>query len=139
MTRKIVATILGIVAAGTIVAVVEALGHAIYPVPPDLDMNDPLQFQNYVQGLPIGAFLSVLAAWLLGTLGGGLLACFIVRDKPFVYATIVGAFVLAATVANLILVPHPLWFSATAVITIAAVTYLTGTIASSQVIAGSRN
>jgi len=139
MTRKIFATILGIVAAGAIVAVVEALGHTIYPAPPDLDMNDPVQFRNYVQGLPIGALLAVLAAWLLATLGGGLLACFIVKEKPFVYATIVGAFVLAATVANLILLPHPLWFSATAVVTIAAVTYLTGIIASSQVIAGSRN
>ena len=134
MIKKIAAAVLGIIAAAVIVAAVEAMGHAVYPVPHGLDMNDPVQFQIYVEGLPTGALLFVFSGWLLGTLGGGLLACFIIKEKPFVYATIVGAFVLAATAVNLIMIPHPLWFSVTAVIGIAAVTYLTGLIASSQAV-----
>lgn len=129
MIKKIAAAVLGIVLAGGIVAAVEAVGHAVYPVPADVDINDAVQFGNYIEGLPFGAFLFVLAAWLLGTLGGGLLACFISRENPFIYAAIVGGFVLAATVANLIMIPHPLWFSMIAVISIPIMTYLTGSIA----------
>ncbi|MFQ6006885.1 MAG: hypothetical protein ACE5OQ_15450 [Woeseia sp.] len=131
MVRKVAAAALGIIAAGLIVWGVEALGHAVYPVPPDLDIGDPERFGDYVAALPPGAFLFVLGAWLLGTLGGGMLACFIAGEKPFVYATIVGAFILLATVVNLVMLPHPLWFSSTAVVAIAVMTYLTGLSASS--------
>ena len=111
MIRKIAAAVLGIVVAGGIVAVVESLGHAVYPIPPELDMSDPVAFGNYVESLPFGAFLFVAGAWLMATLGGGLLACVIAREKPLVYSAIVGGFVLVATIANLIMIPHPLWFS----------------------------
>ena len=56
MVKKTAAAVLGIIAAGGIVAVVEALGHAVYPIPPDIDFEDPVQFGIYVQSLPIGAF-----------------------------------------------------------------------------------
>jgi hypothetical protein len=136
MVRKITAAVLGIIAAGLIVAAIEALGHSIYPVPPDIDIKDPVQFGKYVEGLPIGAFVFVAGAWTLGTLVGGLLACFIAKDRPFVYSTIVGGFILLGTIANLIMIPHPLWFSIGALIAIAVVTYVTGVIASSRAFSG---
>jgi len=136
MIRKVSAVVLGIVAAVAIVAAVEAIGHSVYPIPPDVDVNDPVRFENYVASLPFGAFLFVLASWNFGAFGGGLLAVFIARHKPFIYATIVGAFVLVASVANLIMIPHPLWFSVTAVISISVMTTVTGLIASSRFSAG---
>lgn len=136
MVRKIAAAVLGIVAAGLIVAATEKLGHSVYPVPPDIDFRDPVQFGNYVEGLPIGAFIFVAGGWTSGTLGGGLLACFIARERPFVYSAIVGGFILVATIANLVMIPHPLWFSIGALIAIAVMTYFTGIIASSQAFSG---
>ena len=136
MIRKIAAAVLGVIAAVAIVVLTEAIGHAIYPVPADLDVSDAAQFGNYLESLPFGAFLFVLAGWTLGTLGGGLLACFISRQRPFVYAAIIGGFMLAATAANLIMIPHPLWFSVSAVILIAIMAYLTGIIASSIISSG---
>ena len=111
MTRKILAVVLGIVTAFVLVAVIEAVGHMIYPPPPDLDPTDREALRDYVEGLPPGAFAFVLAAWGLATLMGGVLACVIAKEKPLRYATIVGAVVLAATLLNLFLIPHPLWFS----------------------------
>jgi hypothetical protein len=131
MIKKIAAAVIGIVVAGGIVFAVESLGHTVYPLPADLDMNDPVEFGNYVESLPIGAFIFVAGAWVLGTLGGGLLACFIAGDKPRVYSSIVGGFVLVATIANLIMIPHPLWFSISSLVAIAVTTYVTGNIASS--------
>lgn len=131
MIKKIAAAVIGIVVAGGIVFAVESLGHTVYPLPADLDMNDPVEFGNYVESLPIGAFIFVAGAWVLGTLGGGLLACFIAGDKPRVYSSIVGGFILVATIANLIMIPHPLWFSISSLVAIAVTTYVTGNIASS--------
>ena len=139
MVKKVAAAVLGIIAAGGIVAVVEALGHAVYPIPPDVDFNDPVQFGNYVQSLPVGAFIFVAGGWTSGTLGGGLLACFIARERPFVYSGIVGGFILVATVVNLMMIPHPLSFSISALIAIAVMTYITGVIASSRAFSGGDN
>ena len=133
MLKKIAAVVLGIVVAGGLVAVVESIGHTVYPVPPTVDFEDPVQLRNYVATLPPGAFLFVLTAWLAGTFGGGLVASYVSKEKPFFYATIVGAFVLVATVWNLIMIPHPLWVSITAVIGIAVTTYLTSLVALSFV------
>ncbi len=139
MVKKVAAAVLGIIAAGVIVAIVEALGHTVYPIPPDVDFNDSVQFGNYVKSLPIGAFLFVAGGWTLATLGGALLACFIAKEKPFVYSGIVGGFILVATVANLMMIPHPLWFSVSALIAIAVMTYVTGVIASSRAFSASDN
>ena len=139
MIKKIAAAVIGIIVAGGIVFAVESLGHAVYPLPADLDMNDPVQFGNYVESLPIGAFIFVASAWVLGTLGGGLLACFIAGEKPRVYSSIVGGFILVATIANLIMIPHPLWFSISSLVAIAVMTYVTGSIASSFASSGAND
>ena len=131
MVKRIAAVVLGIVAAVALVALVQAISHAVFPTPAGVDLNDPAQLEDHIQGMPVAAFLLVLASYLLGTLGGGLLACLIAKEKPFVFASIIGGFVLAATIANLIMLPHPLWFSATAIIAIVAMTYVTGLVASS--------
>jgi len=135
MIRKIAAVVLGLMVAFGIVAAVESLGHAVYPMPPDVDISDPVQLGNYVESLPFGAFLFVAGAWVLATLGGGLLACFIAREKPLVYSAIVGGLVFLGTVANLITIPHPSWFSISSLIAIAVMTYMTGKIASSFTLA----
>ena len=139
MIKKIAAAVIGIIVAGGIVFAIESLGHPVSPIPPDLDLRAPVQFGNYVESLPMGAFLFVAGAWVLGTLGGGLLACFIAGEKPRVYSSIVGGFILVATVANLIMIPHPLWFSISSLIAIAAMTYVTGSIASSFTTSGTND
>ena len=75
---------------------------------------------------PIAALLIVMSAWIIATLAGGLLACFIARESPMVYATIVGGLVLLGTIMNLFAIPHPLWFSITAVLAVIATIFITG-------------
>ena len=139
MVKKISAAVLGVIAAFSIVLAVEALGHIVYPVPPDLDLNDLVAFGNYVQSLPVGALLFPAGAWVLATLGGGFLACFIAKDRPFVYSGIVGGFIFVATVANLMMIPHPMWLSISALAAIAIMTYVTGVIASSRILSSGNN
>lgn len=120
MARKIGAVIAGAAVAFALVMAIEALDHAVYPVPEGLDFEDPEALAGYVRTLPAGALLFVLAAWTLAAFGGGLVACWIARDKPAVFAWIVGGLILLGAVANLIMIPHPGWFAVAAVVLVMA-------------------
>ena len=124
MLRKISAVLLGVVVAFLTVMVVEWVSHQLYPPPPGLDFKDPEQVRLFMASLPLGAFLAVLLGWLLGTITGGLTACYVAREKPVVFASIIGTVMLAATVTNLALIPHPTWFSIAGIIVIGAGTLL---------------
>lgn len=111
IARNVLAVIAGLIVAFALVAGIEALGHIVYPVPAGLDFSKPEKVQEYVQGLPLGALLFVLAAWIVATFVGGLIAALIARTRPLLFSGIIGAFVLAATVANLLMISHPTWFA----------------------------
>lgn len=133
MFRKISAVVLGVVTAVILIIAIEALGHAVYPPPHDPDVANAEALQAYVMSAPIAALLFVMAAWLTATLFGGLLACFIARETPLVYAAIVGSLVLLGTIINLLSIPHPLWFSITSVLAIIATIFITGRLGSTFV------
>src|SRR5450432_3256679 len=118
MIRKIVAVVLGVAVAFGLVALLEAIGHALYPLPEGLDFHNPEHLKIYAATVPLGALWCVLGAWLVATLAGGWLAAFIARERPLLFSAIVGAVVLVATIANLVMIPHPGWFSVTAIVTI---------------------
>lgn len=129
MARKIAAVFLGIVVALALVFVVEMLGHQVYPPPTDLDFTRPEVVTSYMQTLPIGAFIFVLGGFALATLGGGFVAAKVARDRPNLHAGIIGVLMLCATGANLLMIPHPLWFSVTAVALIIVATVLAARLA----------
>jgi len=129
MIRSIGALIAGIVMAFASIYLIEMLGHTIYPPPADLDFSDPAAIRPYIATLPIIALLFPMFGWFVGTLAGSLVANFCGDAKPYVYAAIVGGLVFAATVANLILIPHPLWFSIISLLGIIASAWLANRIA----------
>jgi hypothetical protein len=124
MLRRILAVLVGLVVAFGTVALVEWFGHQVYPPPPDLDFTNAVMIKAYISTLPLGAFLFVLLAWFSGTLAGGMVACRIAQSNPVIFASIIGAMMLVATIANLMMIPHPTWFSITAIVLIAAGTLL---------------
>lgn len=116
MLRNVAAGAAGLLAAIALVALIENVGHTVYPPPQNLDFSDPDAMLPYIATLPIAALLFVMFAWFIGPFAGTLIACYIGNAPPRVYAVVVGSVILAATIANLILIPHPLWFSITAII-----------------------
>ena len=120
MIRNIAAAIIGLVIAFALIMAIEKVGHMIYPPPPDLDFSDPEAVRPYIATLPILALLFPMFAWMIGTFSGSLVACVIGTVRPLAFAVVVGGLVLAGTIANLIVIPHPLWFSALSVIGIVA-------------------
>lgn len=132
MARKFIAVLLGIIVAFSLVALIESIGHRVYPPPPGYDLSDAAQLAEYMQLIPLGALFFVLAAWTVAALGGGLIACRIAGEKPLVYASIIGALVLIAAAATMAVIPHPTWFSISAIVLIAAATLLAGRLSSNQ-------
>ena len=128
MFRNVLAVVLGVVLAFVLIMALERLGHAIYPPPPEVDFANLEAVSAYVQTVPAGALLLVLAAWLIGTLGGGLLACFIAKNRAMVYASVVGGLVILGTVFNLYLIPHPIWFAILSLLALVITTWITGRI-----------
>lgn len=124
MLRNIGAAILGLATAVILVILIEWLGHVIYPPPPDLDTNDADAMRTFYSQLPLLALLFPMIAWFVGTFSGTLLACFIGTARPIAFAVAIGTLMLAATISNLILIPHPLWFSIISVAGVAGCAWL---------------
>jgi hypothetical protein len=118
MARNIGAAIVGVFVAVGLVWAIESVGHGVYPPPASLDLTDAEAMRAYADAMPIGALLFVALAWFSGTLAGTWVACRIGTASPLVFVLVVGGLILTAAITNLMLIPHPLWFSALGIIAI---------------------
>ena len=132
MAKNVAAAIAGIITAFVMIMLIEKLGHIIYPPPPDLDFSDPEVMRPYIATLPFLALLFPMIAWVVGTFAGTVLACKIGTANPLAFAAVVGGLVLAGTIANLIVIKHPLWFSLLSLIAIIASAWIALQIATSS-------
>ena len=133
MARNIGAGIAGIIVAVALVWVVELIGHSIYPTPADLDYGDTDVMRAYIDTLPLGALLTVAIAWFVGSLGGCFVACRLGSARPLVYALVVGGVMFAGAVFSLLIIPHPLWFSALGIVGIFVGAWLGMTLGRSRI------
>ncbi|MDA0705062.1 MAG: hypothetical protein O2805_00195 [Proteobacteria bacterium] len=124
MLRDIFAGVLGVAIAVLIVFLSDELSHMMYPLPEGLDPTDYEALRPYIASMPLGAFLMVMGGWVVATLVGAVVAGRIGTAKAWVYPTLVGGLMFAATTATLIAIPHPLWFSAVSLLAILASAWL---------------
>ena len=110
MRRNALAYLAGILASFVMVALVEALGHLVYPPPADIDIRNPQELAELIAGLPIGAILFVAVAWLVGAFIGSLVAGRIGSLKPVYFSSVVSGIILAGGITQLMIIPHPTWF-----------------------------
>lgn len=122
--RLVLALIAGTAAALFTIMLIETVGHRLYP-PPALDYSDTAALRAYVDALPLGAKLIVLSAWLAGTIDGVFVAGLVNRARYGLCAAVIGALVLAATLANLAMIPHPQWMAAAGVLGIPLCAWMT--------------
>lgn len=118
MGKNIVGVITGIVTAMLVVGGIEWASHQIFPIPVDIDPANDEAFADYVANLPVGAILMVGFAWMAGAFSGSYITGRIGTLKPHYGTLIVTGLILAGTITNLMLIPHPLWFSVSAPIAV---------------------
>ncbi len=129
MVRKILAVVIGAAIAIGLISGIEFLGHQVYPMPQDLNPGDADTTAAYVRSLPLGSFAFIIGAWTIATLVGGWTAAKISGELPHLFAGIVGALVLMGSIMTLVMIPHPLWFSITAVVLIVLMAFIAGRLA----------
>lgn len=130
MARNVAAALAGIVTAFVLIMLIEKLGHIIYPPPTDLDFSDPEVMRPYIATLPFLALLFPMIAWVIATFAGTVLACKIGTANPLLFAASVGGLVLAGTIANLLMIKHPLWFSLVSLVAVAASAWIAARVSS---------
>lgn len=108
--RSALAVVAGAALSIALIAAIEATSSWLYPLPAGLDVNNREAMSSYVATLPVGAFLLVLTAYAVGGFGGGYLAARLAPADPGKHAAVIALFLLAASVMNLMAIPHPGWF-----------------------------
>lgn len=108
MLRTILAIITGIIAGMVVIALVETLGHMVFPPPEGVNLKDPEALKSIMHTIPLGAKLSVLIAWGLGVFAGASLARRFSEGASFA-SWVVGAVLLAFAGVTMVQIPHPIW------------------------------
>jgi hypothetical protein len=108
--RNILAIVAAILAGGLVIMLIQALNAKLYPMPPGLDFKDSAAVKQYANSLPVGAFLMVLLSYLVGFTLAVFLAIRLSVSMPERQGLLTTMFFGAASVLNLLSLPHPMWF-----------------------------
>ncbi len=114
MLLRIFAVIAGFIVQTLAIMGMEWLSAKMNPPPPGLDLKDPAQLAALVAKMPPSAFLLVLAGYLIGAFLGAHTATEIMGGKTPWPGRIVMLLGLAGLAANVIIIPHPIWFTVAA-------------------------
>lgn len=113
--RNLFAVVLGVAVAVFAIMVVELIGHAIYPPPSELRVDDPEAVRHYIEQAPFLALAFVPIAWATGAFCGGAVAALVAGGRrPQRFGVVVGVVLLVASAMNLWVIPHPMWLVLTA-------------------------
>jgi hypothetical protein len=122
MGRAILAVVAGCVVSVLIVFGMDAISHSVYPPPTGVNLRDPAAMRTIIQQMPTGAFIVIVAGWILGAGSGAWVATRFSRGKAWA-GIVVGAVTLAATAFNLFTIPHPVWVVLAALVGIPLATW----------------
>ena len=110
MVKNILAVVVGVIGAGIITWVLEMIPNSMYPAPGDLDWMDYDAISAHIKSLPFLAMVLVIVAQAVGAIAGGYIAALIAESQARKMAMIVGGILMAFGIANLLTIPHPMWF-----------------------------
>jgi hypothetical protein len=110
MGRSILAVLLGTLAAGVSVALIEGITSTVNGRPASVMPSDPASMQAYMRQIPASALVFVLLAWTVGSFVGGWVSASLAPRAPLTHAITFGLVFIAIALVNLMSFPHPLWF-----------------------------
>lgn len=125
--RSIAAVVAGFIAASIVMMLIESInGQVLYP---DLakaatGIKDRDTLRTLLATAPMGAFLVVLAGWMLGSLIGGWIAARLAGRATVWHGLALGALLTLAGLANNLMLPPPLWFFIASLLLLLPATYV---------------
>jgi len=109
--RFILAVILGSISGGITVASIEAIGHMLFPIPPEVNASNPLAIEQYIRSAPMMALLFPLIGWVMGPFLAGFVSSLVWLKTSIVPSLVCGGILLAMTGVTLLSITHPLWMT----------------------------
>lgn len=110
VVRNILAVLAGIVAGGIVISMIQAINSRLYPLPAGFDPANREMVRQHVASLPPLAFCVVLLSYAAGIPIAVFLAARLSATAPARQGVLIAAFFGAASVMNLLALPHPTWF-----------------------------
>ena len=110
IARSVIAVVLALVLAVALVVGVEVMSSILHPLPPGLDPADPEVLKAHVAGYPAGVLLLAGLGWGLTTLLSAWLATRLGSGRHPAHGILVGSILLIAAIANMLMLPYPIWF-----------------------------
>jgi len=108
--KSVLATIIGFIVASLTVYIFESLiGHALFPLPDNIDPMNMQSIKDNMHLIPVGSKVFVIIAHFMGIVVGMLVAI-LISKSTLIPSYIVGGLMLAATAFNLIMLPKETWF-----------------------------
>lgn len=123
MTRKIVGAVIGIVLAILVVAIIQMVGHSLFPEPEIPANPSPEQLREAIESASMGSKLTVVMSWFIGALVG-VWAALRISNGARRSALIVAACMLALTTMVLLSATHPAWMVALGLLVPVVATFL---------------
>jgi len=108
--RQVLAVVAGAVLAVVIIMLFQAVNSQIFPMPAPVGRMSPEDLKAWIASLPTAAFLVVLLGYGVASCAGAAVAARLGGERGGRAAGAVGAFLLAASLMNLVGLPHPAWF-----------------------------
>ena len=110
MLRNFFALLTGLlIGSGLNMFVVQVNMLLLFPVPDNIDMSDPAEFNVYMSGLPATAFAVAMFAHLLQSFVGGWVTARLSGSYPFFLALLIGALSLIGGLNAMSLIDGPDW------------------------------
>jgi hypothetical protein len=109
MIKNVLYVLSGVIIGGAVIYLIESIGHKIYPLPENFDWTDAEVIEDHIASLPIGAFVIVLFAYILGSFSGGFMAA-LYKNSGLPNAIVVGILLLLLGLLNMLMIQHPTWF-----------------------------
>jgi len=105
--RIVLGVVAGVLVAFLCIYAIEWMGHGLYPAPEGIDFGDPADVERLMASLPATAFVFVLGGWFIGSLLGAWTANAVANRG--LAGWIVVLVVVAAGIATMAMIPHPVW------------------------------
>lgn len=115
MVRAIIGVIVGLLVGSAVNMGIVVFSWTLYPAPEGIDpwSSDPAMQEKamaWIGTLPAGAFLWAWVAHWAGALAGAAVAILIHGRRSYVPGLIVGGLFTLGGIANLFMIPCPVWF-----------------------------
>jgi uncharacterized protein YacL len=127
MIKNVLYVLSGVIIGGAVIYLVESIGHKIYPLPENFDWTDTEVIENHIASLPIGAFVIVLLAYILGSFAGGFMTA-LYKNSGLANVIAVGVILLLLGLLNLLMIQHPTWFLVVSLMTYLPSAYVGGSL-----------